>query len=128
LKKFLKFALGGTPGALLGYLILYLIPENLSTLSLVLFYSIAFLVKESVSFTIHKWWTFDKKNTKKVENEIWSYILVTLYLLTLNTIVYLFFFQLLGINKVLSQVLVNSLFSIINFFETKNVFDKTRST
>ncbi len=121
---FKRFALGGAPGAILGYVILFLYtPKNQEISSLILISVIAFFVKESVSFITHKWWTFQKLSLGKIVKEILSYFSVMIFLTVLNTVLFYGLVETWKLNSVLTQAIINSFSMFVGYVNAKEVFE-----
>lgn len=126
----IRFIIGGIPGSSLGYIILYFYtPEDhTKILLLCLVFVIAFLVKESLSFPIHRNWTYKKIVNKKLSEELPFYFYATIIITAANTALIYLAVKKCGYNDVLSQFVLNLIFGILNFRETTKVFiKKTRS-
>ncbi|MFA5095255.1 MAG: hypothetical protein WC447_01145 [Candidatus Paceibacterota bacterium] len=128
MKKFIKYYLGGSPGALLGYIILLFYapkdPKNIEEIVLLVKVSaIAFIIKESISFIIFKWWIFKKPLNGETLKEIFLYFFMMILILVPNTLSFYTLTIGLGINRVISQILINLCFGYIGFLETTKVFN-----
>lgn len=126
MKNLIKFGLGGIPGTGLNYIILYFssIIWKKERKEIIIVSIVAFVFKEIVSFTIHKWWTFKAKGVNKLKAEIISYIGIVILITIVNTILFYMFVKIYNFNPVISQLIINLLFFIVNFPAMKKVFKK----
>ena len=125
---FRKVALGGAPGAILGYIILFFFaPKNQETSLLIQVSLIAFFVKESISFCIYKrWWTFEKSRLREIAKEVLLYFPVLLFLALINTFLLYALVEKWGLNSVLSQAILNSFSMLVGYINTKEVFESDK--
>ena len=123
MKKLIRFAVGGLPGALMGYLILFFCEKTGSEILLLVFISaLTFFAKESMNFFIHKLWTFQKLGNGEIREEISSYFREMLFSTTISTFLFYVLIEFSSLHSVLSQVIVNSIFMFVNYLRTEKIF------
>ena len=126
MKESFRFAIGGIPGTILNWIILrlseiYLIDET----KLILIWIIAFILREILSFSVHKFWTFKRTKEKKgLQKEITSYVGMMFLITIVNTASLYVSVEKLGFDSVWSQVVISIIFFFVNLPAVKNVFAK----
>ena len=126
MKESFRFAIGGIPGTILNWIILrlseiYLIDET----KLILIWIIAFILREILSFSVHKFWTFKRTKEKKgLQKEITSYVGMMFLITIVNTASLYVSVEKLGFDSAWSQVVISIIFFFVNLPAVKNVFAK----
>lgn len=123
MKKFLRFAVGGIPGALMGYLILFFCEKMGSEILFLVFISaLTFFAKESMNFFIHKLWTFRKPGNGEIQEEMSSYFREMFIGTAVSTFLFYGLIELTGWHSVLVQAVVNFIFMFVNYLRTRKIF------
>ena len=126
MKESFRFAIGGIPGTILNWIILrlseiYLIDET----KLILIWIIAFILREILSFSVHRFWTFKRTKEKKgLQKEITSYVGMMFLITIVNTASLYVSVEKLGFDSAWSQVVISIIFFFVNLPAVKNVFAK----
>ena len=112
---FAKFFISGAIGGSIDLILLYLFHDLLNW-GVVLSTSLAFLLSFMVSFYLQRVWTFNCQEGKKVPREVVLYILNAFLSLNINGFGMHFLAVELNIWYLLSQIIINVLLGILNFF------------
>lgn len=122
MKKFIRFAVGGNVGAIVGYGIFILLTE------LGVWYLVSSIVGEIVldltNFSIYKFWAFGERSKKKTKKEIALYTLVALAYWVINTGLLYFFTDQCYLKYWQSKALVIIILAWPSFWATDKVFKK----
>lgn len=124
--QYIKYLVSGCTGAIVNVGILYVLTDWLG-LWYLFSTSISLLCSFVVSFTLHKFWTFDNKVMEDVHVQAASYLGVALINLVLNTFFMLVFVEYLHIWYLLAQVISAGLIAFSSFFLYKQFVFKTKT-
>ena len=113
-----KFFFAGASAATVDLVALYIF-HGLFHWEIVLSTSLAFLLSFVVSFSLQKLWTFRNYSQKRLPRQLVLYFLAAFISLNLNGWAMHFLVVNIGVWYLLSQVLVNVVLGIINFFTYK---------
>ena len=112
---FAKFFVAGGIASVTDLFFLFLF-HGLFNLSIVVSTSIAFLLSFLVSFYLQRVWTFDSKEEKKMPRELTLYMLNAFLSLNINGFGMHLLVNNMGIWYLLSQIIVNIILGLLNFF------------
>ena len=110
-----KFFISGGIAGSIDLIFLFLFHGVLG-LGVVISTSIAFLISFFASFYLQRVWTFDSKENKKVPRELVLYMLNAFLSLNINGLSMHFLATRLQIWYLLSQIIVNVVLGMLNFF------------
>ena len=116
--EFLKFSFVGLVGTFVNIFILYTLTERFKVYYVIssLF---AFVVAVSVNFIFNKIWTFNEKIYYKTIKEFISFLIVSLFALSINILFLYIFTEYLGIYYIVSQIIAIGISLVINFIGNK---------
>ncbi len=114
-KSFVKFFVAGGLASATDLLFLFIF-HGVIGLGVVVSASIAFLLSFLVSFYLQRVWTFDSKEEKKIPRELALYMLNAFLSLNINGLGMHFLVNQMGIWYLLSQIIVNIMLGLLNFF------------
>jgi dolichol-phosphate mannosyltransferase len=119
--QILKFGLGGMIGVFIGYLTLYFLTEHVG-----LFYVysviISHIVNQSFNFCFQKYVVFKNKEGSNISRQLAHYIIWISTTLLINTFMVYFLTHRCGFYYFISQIIMTTILSILNFFVTKKIF------
>jgi putative flippase GtrA len=113
--SFAKFFVAGGIASATDLLFLFLF-HGLFNLGIVLSTSVAFLLSFLVSFYLQRAWAFNRKEEKKIPRELALYMLNAFLSLNINGLGMHFLVNQVGIWYLLSQIIVNIMLGLLNFF------------
>ena len=115
------FLAGGTAGVT-DLVVLYLL-NSVFGLHYLISAIVAFLIAFGVSFVLHKFWTF-KSHEERTHKQVVTYLLASLFGLTLNTFLMYLFVDHLHVQVILSQIIVGLMVAFVSFFVSRNIVFK----
>ncbi|NCN22315.1 GtrA family protein [Candidatus Falkowbacteria bacterium] len=124
-KSFLKFLLAGTFSSALDILFLFIL-HGLFNVGLVLSTSLAFVIVFCVSFFLQKRWTFRQFSHKHTGRQLTVYLANSFLGLNLNGILMHLLVVRFGFWYILSQIVVNLVIGLYNFFIYKYLIFRQR--
>lgn len=111
IKPLVKFGIVGVSNTIIDFVVFYLlsfaIPEYLAK-------AVSFTLSVVNSFIWNRWWTFERKGRAPKEEMI-KFLLVNLLTLCINLVMYWFWRDLLGLNKVWSFILTAPFVTLTNY-------------
>ena len=110
----LRFIISGGTSAAVDLILLYLFNSILG-IHYLLSSIMAFTGAFSVSFTLHKFWTF-KSHKESTHKQVVMYLATSLFGLLLNTFLMYVFVDLIHIMVLLSQIIVGLIVACFSFF------------
>jgi len=113
--SFLKFSISGCIAGSIDLILLFLF-HGLCHFGVVISTSIAFLFSFLFSFYIQRVWTFEKTEHKKVPRQLVLYMLNAFLSLNINGFGMHLLANVLNVWYLLSQIIVNSVLGILNFY------------
>lgn len=125
-KSIVKFFISGSLAGSVDLLALYFF-HGIVRWEIVLSTSLAFLFSFMVSFVLQKLWTFRNYNSKRLPHQLVLYIGFTFISLNLNAFGMHLLVNNWNVWYLLSQIIVNILLGIINFFIYKYIVFKNTS-
>ncbi len=84
---------------------------------------LAFIIAFSVSFTMHKFWTFES-HEEETHKQVVLYFGTSLFGLSLNTLLMYLFVDFVHIPVLLSQIIVGFLVASVTFFISRSIVFK----
>lgn len=114
-QSFVKFFISGLITGSTDLIFLFIF-YGLFDLGIVLSTSISFIMSFIVSFYLQRVWTFNIKEEKKAPRQFLLYMLNSFLSLNINGLGMHFLVNEIGIWYLLSQIIVNTLLGILNFF------------
>lgn len=78
--------------------------------------AISFVFAIIVSFSMHKFWTFEDSSTSKIRPQFVLYLAVILVNLFVNTLLVYFFVEHVRLWYLLSQILAGSIIAVASFY------------
>jgi putative flippase GtrA len=120
-KQEIRYIISGGTSAISNLLILYLLTDVFGLWYL--FSSVAsYICGFFVSFTLHKFWTFQSKELHKVPRQLSLHILLAGINLWLNTLLLYFFVEYCGLWYMFAQALTIVLIALEGYFFSKRIF------
>jgi putative flippase GtrA len=118
--EFIRFSILGGVGVSIGYLILYTLTEL--KVWYLLSSVIAYILSVFISFLIHKFHTFKKKDKEVTAKQIALYFIVAILFFATNTGLLYVLVEHCCINYLVAQIILTVALSVPNYFGTKTVF------
>lgn len=84
---------------------------------------LAFLTAFAVSFTMHKFWTFES-HEEETHKQVILYLGTSLFGLSLNTLLMYLFVDFIHLKVLLSQIIVGFLVASVTFFISRSIVFK----
>lgn len=117
-KTIAKFFIAGTLSSVVDLLALFLF-HGIFHWEIVISTSIAFLLSLFVSFSLQKLWTFRNYSHERLPHQLFLYFAAAFIVMNLNGIGMHIFVNNFHIWYILSQIIVNLVLGVINFFAYK---------
>ncbi len=125
--KVAKFIIVGGTSAITAITILFLLTHFLHVWYL-LSSGIAFLFAFFVSFLLQKFWTFGDRGMETITKQLFSYSVIILCNLTLNTTALYLLVEYAHLHYVVAQIIVGGIISIMSyFFYERYIFSSHKS-
>lgn len=118
LRRLFKFGVAGFVATFADLLLLYIF-HGLFHLPLIFSTSAAFILSFVVSFILQKYWTFSNWNRELMYQQMFSYLMFAFFNLNINGWAMHFLVDTVGIQYLLSQVIVAALIGAESFFVYK---------
>lgn len=109
-----RYVISGGTAAVVDLSVLYLL-NSVFNIHYLLAAILAFIVAFSVSFTLQKFWTFKSHSTENIHSQVMIYMGVSLFGLTLNTLLMYLFVDFFHITVILSQIFAGLLVACCTF-------------
>lgn len=121
LSRVVKFCVGGGLGVATYYASLYILTEFVH-FWYVVSAIIAFILNYAVNFTVQKFWTFENKDIKAIQQQIVMYFSMGVVFLPTNTLLLYLLVEYVHVQYLLAQLILTGLLSVISYFITHKIF------
>lgn len=117
----MRFGITGALATALYYGILYFLTEILGVWYL-LSAIVAYIANITANFFIHKFWTFQNADTKKMRRQMMLYALMCIVFFLANTGSLYVLVSLMHVWYIKAQIILTLVLSAISYFLTKRIF------